>query len=205
MKTRPIVQAALVGALLAGTALSPSAQDYNYTGPVTSRDSGLTCVGGTLSDEQNLDREPDRGAVIKKGTPVGNFIQVFCPLTRRNQVPYGKQPNTSDFIEPLLIDKVMIFVRALSSSGALSCRVYAFRARYNDVLETDTKYACATAGGCSQSPASTRAGWTSLVFDFPFGTEKRVGEGIVNIGYRCYLPDNRSGIIGSEAEFAYLP
>lgn len=157
------------------TAFSAGAQDpYTYVDPVTSRDSGLTCVGGTLSDEQNLDREPDRGAVTKKGMPAGKFIRVFCPLTRRNIVPYGRSPGSSDQV---LINKVTIFVRSTSSSRAVSCRVYAFKALTGGVLETDRKYACTTAGGCSQPPSNPRVGWASLVFDVPFGADLRRHEG----------------------------
>lgn len=188
-------------ALFCAIPFSADAQGYRYINPVTSRDSGLTCVGRALIDEQNLDREPDEGAITKKGMPPGNFIEVFCPITRRNVTPYARQVDSP---EKVLITNLTVFVRALSYSRPISCRAYALRASTGEVLETAPKYACTSAGGCVQSPSQPRVGWTSLTFDTPFGTDQN--NGIVNIGYRCQLPDNRSGIIGSETLFqAPLP
>jgi hypothetical protein len=189
----------LTVALAVGTSVANA--QYTYSEPVLARDSGLTCVGVTLNDEQNLDREPHRGA-NNHTTANGLTIEVLCPLTRRNLVPYGQ--SAGGVISPpdtLLIQKVTIYVNARSTADALSCSVYGYKVSDDRIIETPRRYACTTEGGCTRPPVTRNPGYRTLIFNFPLGNTVRRQEAILNIGYKCSIPNNRSAVIGAEAEF----
>jgi hypothetical protein len=191
-----------LGLLTLAVGASVANAQYTYSEPILARDSGLTCVGVTLNDEQNLDREPHRGANNHKTTN-GLTIEVLCPLTRRNLVPYGQDPATSEWRpeDDFLIQKVTIFVNARSPADALSCSVYGYSV-YNDrIIESPRRYACTVEGGCTTPPVRRNPGYRTLIFNFPLGSTSRFHEAILNIGYKCSIPNGRSAVIGAEAEF----
>jgi hypothetical protein len=173
-------------------------QDYIFVDPVLSRDSGLTCMGKSATDESRLGRWPYEGV---ENLSASN-AEVYCPLNRRNTAAYGQSPNSDKF----LLKKLTIYAYSSSNSGVVSCRVFAYSAASDTVYESARKYVCNTDGGCSSPPSAGHYGYKPLVFDYPFGAAVTSNKSILNIGYRCTLPGNggtsgATSIIGSEGDF----
>lgn len=182
---------------LIGSAGSASAQGYFYQDPVIARDSGLSCIGASATDEQNLDREATRGIYNKKTTGTAT-AKVYCPINRRNTTAYARQsdpPTKQHFL------KLAISVRASSTTGNLSCKAIGYNATTKTAIETADVYACSTPGGCPDKPVPANFGFMDLNFIFPMGVQPKTNEVITNLGYRCYIPNGSSAVIGHEAFF----
>jgi hypothetical protein len=182
----------LVLALAESAALGQDA--YTFVNPVLSRDSGLTCIGKSASDEARLGRWPYTGI---ENLSASN-AEVYCPLNRRNTAAYGQTPRPDVF----LLKQLTIYVNSSSNYGVVSCQVFAYSAQTSMVYESARKYVCITNGGCTSPPVNGNYRDKTIVFTYPFGRAVKSGESIHNIGYRCTLPGGGSAsIIGSEGDF----
>jgi hypothetical protein len=173
---------ALAAAASPGAALA----QYDYVGPVVARDSGLSCIGTTVTNENRIVRNEFFGLFNNNST---NTLTVLCPLNRRNVSAYGDSSAADRF----LMENLTIFVHNRSTSSAIECQAFAWSARFASARTTSFVKATGT-------------GHTTISFTNPFGTTAIDGEGTVNIGYQCRIPGggtfpNKNILIGAEAQF----
>jgi hypothetical protein len=196
----------LIGLVLTLGARTALGDDYTYENLVLSRDSGLTCMGKSASDESHLKRTPDGG--IRNFN--SNMAEVYCPLNRRNTTGYGQDPNMEQQ-QHFMLSKLTIYVTSDANNnncGVMSCRVFAYDPQAQRVYESNTKYVCNTDGGCTAppNPSCQKFGHRTIKFHpYEKTTESPLqvdSERLINIGYTCTLPAGvTSSIIGSEGEF----